>query len=228
MNDTKGVLTDPPAASAPADTALTRAVEAILFTSDRPVTTRRLAEALGLVEADPEEAAASADTSDPGATGTPPAVVVRRRKPSADRPDPAAAIDAAVASLNEAYAATGRVFRIESVSGGYRVMTRPELAPVLASFHRAAPAHRLSRAAVETLAIIAYRQPMTRAQLEAIRGVSCGEVLRSLMERRLITIKGRAEELGRPILYGTTKEFLDAFGLASLKDLPTPAEVAVS
>ena len=81
------------------------------------------------------------------------------------------------------------------------------------------------RAAVETLAIIAYKQPITRAQLEAIRGVSCGEVIKSLMDRRIITIKGRAEELGRPMLYGTTRQFLDHFGLASIKDLPTVQEL---
>jgi len=85
----------------------------------------------------------------------------------------------------------------------------------VAAFHKARAGGRLSRAAVETLAIIAYKQPLTRAQLEAIRGVSCGEVLRSLLERRLVEIKGRAEELGRPLLYGTGKPFLDAFGARS-------------
>jgi segregation and condensation protein B len=79
---------------------------------------------------------------------------------------------------------------------------------------------RLTPAALETLAIVAYRQPLLRADLEAIRGVACGEVLRGLLDRRLIRIVGRAEELGRPMLYGTTKEFLEVFGLASLKDLP--------
>lgn len=140
---------------------------------------------------------------------------------------PKGPVERAVVRLNEAYRASGRSFRIESVAGGYRIMTLPALAPVLASFHRGRASARLSRAAVETLAIIAYKQPLTRASLEAIRGVACGEVLRSLLERRLITIKGRAEELGRPILYGTTKEFLDLFGLASLKDLPSASELQV-
>jgi len=102
-------------------------------------------------------------------------------------------------------------------------MTRPEHAPVLAAIRQQQLHGKLSRAAVETLAIIAYKQPITRADLESIRGVACGEVLRSLMERRLVTIDGRAEEPGRPMLYGTTREFLDQFGLASLKDLP-PAD----
>jgi len=130
-----------------------------------------------------------------------------------------------VGTLNDEYAATNRSFRIETLAGGYRIMTRPEFAPFLATFHRQKVSSKLSRAAVESLAIVAYKQPLTRAQLEAIRGVACGEVLRSLMDRRLVTIKGRAEELGRPMLYGTTKGFLDRFGLASIKDLPSIAEL---
>ena len=85
---------------------------------------------------------------------------------------------------------------------------------------------KLSPAALETLAIVAYRQPIVRAEIEAIRGVASGEVLRSLMERRLVRITGRAEELGRPMLYGTTREFLQVFGLASLADLPQRKEFA--
>lgn len=134
-------------------------------------------------------------------------------------------IDLAVKELNASYESSGRAFRIESVAGGYRFMTMPAFAPVVAAFHRARAGNKLGRAAIETLSIIAYKQPITRAHLEAIRGVGCGEILRSLMDRRLVTIKGRAEELGRPILYGTTKEFLDAFGLATLKDLPSAAEL---
>jgi segregation and condensation protein B len=136
-----------------------------------------------------------------------------------------ALIDQAVAQLNEAYAATGRSFRIEQVAGGFRVMTLPAHAGVVAALHGQRTSARLTKAAIETLAIIAYKQPITRAQLEAIRGVACGEVLRSLMDRRLITVKGRAEELGRPILYGTTRQFLDHFGLASITDLPTMTEL---
>jgi segregation and condensation protein B len=79
---------------------------------------------------------------------------------------------------------------------------------------------KLSQAALETLSIIAYRQPVMRAEIEVIRGVACGEVLRSIMEKRLVKIVGRAEELGRPMLYGTTRDFLNIFGLASLDDLP--------
>lgn len=130
----------------------------------------------------------------------------------------------AVELLNRAYTDQGRSFRIEAVSGGLRIMTRPEYADVLARFHGQRAQTRLSRAAIETLAIIAYKQPITRAEVESIRGVSSGEILRTLLERRLVTIAGRAEELGRPMLYGTTRQFLEVFGLASLKDLPPPGE----
>lgn len=130
-------------------------------------------------------------------------------------------VEQAVDRLNESFDATGRSARIERVAGGFRFMTRAEHAPVLAAIRQQQVQGKLSRAAVETLAIVAYKQPITRADLESIRGVACGEVLRTLMERRLVTIAGRAEEPGRPMLYGTTREFLDQFGLGSLKDLPS-------
>ncbi len=131
----------------------------------------------------------------------------------------------AVEALNKEYDQTGRSFRIEPVAAGYRFMTRAEHAPAIAAFQKARSTGRLSRAGLESLAIVAYEQPITRAKLEAIRGVACGEVLRTLIDRKLITIKGRAEELGRPMLYGTTRQFLDAFGLSSIKDLPSVEEL---
>lgn len=129
-------------------------------------------------------------------------------------------VEGAIESLNEDYEKTGRSFRVETVAGGYRMMTLPEFAPVVAAMQGLRESAKLSRAAIETLAIVAYRQPATRAQIEAIRGVACGEVLKTLLERRLVTIVGRAEELGRPMLYGTSKQFLEAFGLSSVRDLP--------
>ncbi len=125
-----------------------------------------------------------------------------------------------VDALNEQYDASDRSFRIEKVAGGYRILTLPEFAPPIAAAHGMQASTKLSRAAVETLAIVAYRQPITRADVEAIRGVACGEVLRTLLDKKLVTIAGRAEELGRPMLYGTTARFLEAFGLAAIKDLP--------
>ncbi|MFO0874286.1 MAG: SMC-Scp complex subunit ScpB [Phycisphaerales bacterium] len=129
-------------------------------------------------------------------------------------------IEAAVEELNRGYAESGRTFRVESVAGGRRVLTTPQFNPLLERLRGERQQARLSPAALETLAIIAYRQPILRAELEAIRGVACGEVLRGLMDRRLVRIAGRAELLGRPMLYGTTREFLHVFGLAGLDDLP--------
>ena len=130
------------------------------------------------------------------------------------------AVEAAVDQLNQDYEKTGRTFRIEKLAGGYQVMTLPKYADVLASLHKTRQDSRLSPAQLETLAIVAYKQPILRAEVEAIRGSASGEVLRALMERHLVKIVGRAEEIGRPMLYGTTKQFLEVFGLATLKDLP--------
>lgn len=129
-------------------------------------------------------------------------------------------IKKAIDSLNASYDADSRAFRIERIAGGYRVMTREELAPLVSRLHAERQQQKLSQAALETLSIIAYRQPVMRAEIEVIRGVACGDVLRGLMDRRLVKIVGRAEELGRPMLYGTTKDFLKIFGLANLNDLP--------
>ena len=138
---------------------------------------------------------------------------------------PVKAIREAVDALNEDYGRTGRSFRIEEVAGGYQVLTLPAYADVLAALDKGKPSDKLSAAAIETLAIVAYKQPMVRAEIESIRGVACGEVLRSLLDRRLIKVVGRAEEIGRPMLYGTTRQFLEVFGLSSLKDLPKVEEL---
>jgi len=144
--------------------------------------------------------------------------------PEAD-PTTTQSLEAAIDTLNEDYEATNRSFRIERVAAGYRIMTLPEFAPVVAAMHRARAGTRLTKTQLETLSIIAYRQPVTRAELENIRGVSCGDIVRALMDRQLVKITGRAEVLGRPMLYGTTPRFLDTFGLANIKDLPKPEEV---
>ena len=129
-------------------------------------------------------------------------------------------IRAAIKSLNEQYDSSGRSFRIEQVAGGYQLLTLPEFGDPLKKFHQREIDAKLTKAALETLAIVAYKQPILRVDVEAIRGVACGETIRNLMEKHLVKIAGRAEEPGRPILYGTTKRFLELFGLNSLKDLP--------
>jgi segregation and condensation protein B len=125
-----------------------------------------------------------------------------------------------VRRLQALYEQDGTAFQVEEIAGGYQLLTRPEYHPWLVRLRRGGEELRLSPAARETLTIIAYRQPIMRAAIEAIRGVQCSEVLRQLMERGLVRIAGRHDSLGRPVLYGTTKKFLQVFGLKSLKDLP--------
>ena len=133
------------------------------------------------------------------------------------------AVRPAVDALNADYERTGRSFRVEQVAGGYQILTLPRFGDVVRRLHARELDAKLTKAAVETLAIIAYKQPILRADVEAIRGVASGETIRSLMEKHLVKIAGRAEEPGRPILYGTTKRFLELFGLNTLKDLPASA-----
>jgi segregation and condensation protein B len=125
-----------------------------------------------------------------------------------------------VQELNVDYLKQGRAFEITEVAGGYQLRTLPEFAPYLAQTLKTR-ALRLSQAALETLAVIAYRQPVTRAEVEHIRGVDAGAVLRSLIERKLVRIAGHRDVPGRPMLYGTTRRFLEVFELSRLEDLPT-------
>lgn len=126
----------------------------------------------------------------------------------------------AIRVLNESYQQGGRCFRIEQVAGGFQMLTLADYGPAVGVLNQREADSRLTKAALETLAIIAYKQPILRADVEAIRGVASGETIRSLMEKHLVKIGGRAELPGRPILYGTTKRFLEVFGLNSLRDLP--------
>jgi len=130
-----------------------------------------------------------------------------------------------IKNLNDKYQAGNNAFRIEQIAGGYQMMTLGLYNHWLKKLLRARDDGKLSPAAMETLAIIAYKQPIIRADIESIRGVAAGEVLRSLMYKGLVKIVGRAEVLGRPMLYGTTKKFLEVFGLNTLKDLPKIEEL---
>ncbi len=187
--------------------SLAARVEAVLISRSKAVSPEAIARGLGLIE--------HPGGDDAGEEDAPTGADAASRRAAAE------AVLAAVDRLNKDYEQTGRCFRIERVAGGLRIVTLSAFAEAVQAFRPADQPSRLSRPAVETLAIIAYRQPVTRAQIEAIRGVACGEVLRSLLERRLIAVVGRAEELGRPMLYGTTRQFLQAFGLSSLEDLPS-------
>ena len=130
-----------------------------------------------------------------------------------------------IESLNEKYQANKNAFRIEQVAGGYQMLTLSPYNTWLKKLLRVRSEGKLSPAALETLAIIAYKQPVIRADIEVIRGVAAGEMIRGLMYKGLVKIVGRAEVLGRPMLYGTTKKFLEIFGLNALKDLPKIEEL---
>jgi len=134
-------------------------------------------------------------------------------------------VNESVRALNEKYKAGNHAFRIVQIAGGYQMLTLSPYNHWLKSLLRARSESKLSAAALETLAIIAYKQPIIRADIEAIRGVAVGEMVRSLMYKGLVKIAGRADVLGRPMLYGTTKKFLEVFGLNSLKDLPKIEEL---
>ncbi len=125
-----------------------------------------------------------------------------------------------VTELNAEYEKSERAFEIWEVAGGYQMRTRPDFASYVQQMYAQRPA-RLSRAALETLAIVAYRQPVTRAEIEHVRGVDVGPILRGLVDRKLVRIAGHREVPGRPMLYATTRRFLEVFGLPSLRDLPT-------
>lgn len=158
-------------------------LEAILFSTDAPISAGKLAQTVGL------------DSTKP--------------------------INAAIAELNAIYGERHAAYRVEERAGGYQLLTLPQYAQYIQRLTKARDEGRLTPAALETLAIIAYRQPILRVDVESIRGVACGEVIRTLMEYNLVKIVGRAEEIGRPMLYGTTRHFLEVFGLSTLKDLPS-------
>ena len=130
----------------------------------------------------------------------------------------------AITDLNEEYEARNGAFTLREVAGGYQIRTRAEYSPYIKRLVQPNP-QRLSKPALETLAIIAYKQPLIRSDIEFIRGVDCGGVLRMLLEKKLIRVLGKKEIPGRPLIYGTTKQFLELFGLKDLNDLPSPKEI---
>jgi segregation and condensation protein B len=192
-----------------------------------------------MISTDDSETTTSNSATDPSFEGAeqapcsiPPRRVVEAVLFAADAPLPPAKIASIVgvgdardvrkyvAELNAEYEQAGLAFRINEIAGGYRFLTLPIYNTWLTKLMQSRDDTRLSPAALETLAIVAYKQPCTRADVEAIRGVAAGDLLNRLRENNLIKIAGRAEDLGRPMLYGTTKHFLEVFGLASLDDLP--------
>lgn len=156
---------------------------------------------------------------------------------SADRPLPAAKISRAVEGadvrivrkcieqLNKEYEENNKPYQIEEIAGGFQLLTKPEFWKWVSKFRQTRSDGKLSPATLETLAIVAYKQPVLRADVEAIRGVQSGEVLRGILERGLIKVVGRQDTIGRPILYGTTSKFLEQLGLKTIKDLPRAGQL---
>jgi len=162
------------------------ALEALLFSSDQPLTLALLAESL---ELEPER------------------------------------VEASLREIGEAYAGRGAGVELREIAGGWMLVTTPAQAEWVGRMLRGKRKMRLSRAGLETMAIVAYKQPVTKTEIEAIRGVDSTGVLATLLERNLVTIRGRSKVVGRPLLYGTTPEFLDYFGLKDLTELPRPEEL---
>lgn len=181
-NETGLTEADPATDDASPEVTTESVVEAILMSTDAPLSASKIAQILG-----------AGDASD---------------------------VKGHIARLNERYGQSGASFRIESIAKGYQLLTLPAYNHWVRSLHKSRADSRLSPAALETLAVVAYKQPVLRADIEAVRGVAAGDMLVRLRELNLVKIVGRAEEIGRPLLYGTTKRFLEVFGLGSLKDLP--------
>jgi segregation and condensation protein B len=228
--------------------ALSPIIEALLFASDEPLSAQEL-RALILGEETPIIAEPSgvgpaavtepllneAETAFELTTGievvggngdVPPEIAEttekkRRRKQLLEL----STIHSAVELLNASYEASDRAFRLIEIAGGYQFATRTEYKDYVARLFKEKTRRRLSGAALEALAIVAYKQPVSKNDIENIRGVNCDEVLKSLLEKNLITITGRAESVGRPLLYGTTVDFLRHFGLPRIQDLPRPREI---
>lgn len=142
-----------------------------------------------------------------------------------EEPPPASVIEALIDALNAHYADHGRALRVRRWGGGYRLSTTPAVAHYLKTHYEQDRTKRLSRSLLETVAIVAYRQPVTKPEVDFVRGVDSDYALRKLLELNLIDVIGRSDSVGRPLLYGTTDRFLDAFGLDDLEALPTLREI---
>ena len=182
---------------------LTQIVEALVFAAPDPLTTKEIARSVRR---------ATEESLDP--------VIEALKKTSAND------VQAAIDELSETYSATGRAIQFVETSNGWRIFSRPEFASYIRALLPETKPERLSPPALETLAIIAYRQPITKANIEAVRGVSVDGVMQKVIDRGLVKIGGRADLPGRPLLYETTDAFLDHFGIKALEDLPNSGELS--
>lgn len=140
---------------------------------------------------------------------------------------PAKDIESAIQSLTEKYNAEDHSFHLNHVAGGYQFLTKPAYQSSISILLKQQSKRRLSTSALETMAIIAYKQPVTKGQIEQIRGVNCDYSVQKLLEKELIEIKGKSDAVGRPLLYGTTDKFMEYFGINDLSELPTPKDFAI-
>jgi segregation and condensation protein B len=176
------------------DKTYTSVIEALIFSSDEPISENEIIRAIKGIDGEDIEI----DSND---------------------------VHSAVEDLNKKYEENGNSFKIRKIANGFIFATTEINAKYVGFLSSEKSKRRLSQAALETLAIIAYKQPVTKPELEQIRGVNSDYILNTLLEKNLITITGRAETIGRPLLYGTTTEFLKYFGLYNLSDLPKPREI---
>lgn len=179
-------------------TSLKRVVEGLIFAADEPITPKQIRE---LIEGDSANGYTEPEGVSPQKLRT------------------------LVDELNDDYSRQSKPYRIQSIAGGYIFATNKDVSSYVSKLHREQSKRRLTQAALETLAIIAYKQPITKIELETVRGVQSDYIIKSLLEKDLITIVGRQQTVGRPLLYGTTKRFLIHFGLNSLNELPKPREI---
>ncbi len=180
------------------NTSLKNIVEGLIFAADEPLTPKQIRD---LVEGE-------------SSNGSPEAAGLTPQK-----------LQVLVNELNGEYEEEGKPYRIQSIAGGYIFATNSDVSKFVGKLHKEQSRKRLTQAALETLAIIAYKQPITKVELETIRGVHSDYIVKSLLERDLISIVGRQQSAGRPLLYGTTNRFLIHFGLNSIKELPKPREI---
>jgi segregation and condensation protein B len=205
--------------------SLTSAIEALIFATDEPLSALEIR---SLILDEPTIKAeiqpdifSEPNTASGGEIGEGNEVPKRKKANLLEL----SVIKDAIRLLNNQYEETGRVFHIIEIAGGYQFATKPDVAVYVSRLYKDRSRRRLSGAALETLSIVAYKQPVSKSDIENIRGVNCDEVIKSLLEKNLITITGRAESVGRPLLYGTTQDFLRHFGLGSMRDLPKPREI---
>ena len=186
------------------DNELKYVIEALLFASERPLTIEQIKQAFSAEGVRLPDGQGSASGGDESVS--------------------AEDVSASLEALRSDYENQGRGFRLFGIAGGFQLVTDPRFGPYLKKFYQEREKKRLSQASLETLSVIAYRQPVTRADIEFIRGVNVDGAIKTLLEKGLVKIVGRKEVPGRPMLYSTTKEFLDHFGLSAVKDLPSLAE----